>query len=45
MYGLSLDLFGQPMMAHFERLTFMWENSANCCSLWIWVVFLGGLLK
>ena len=33
--GLSLDLLGQPVMAHFERLRSMWDHSAYLCSLFI----------
>ena len=35
-FGLSFDLFGQPVMAHLARLRSMWAHSANCCSLVIW---------
>ena len=33
--GLSLDLLGQPVMAHFERLRSMWDHSTYLCNLFI----------
>ena len=30
--GFSFDLLGHPIMAHFERLKFICDHSANFCS-------------
>ena len=32
-FGLSLDLLGQPVIAHFERFRSMCDHSANFCNL------------
>ena len=42
MLGLSLDLLGQPVMAHLDRLRSICDHSVNFCSLiiWGWICFM-----
>ena len=40
--SLSLDLLGQPVMAHFERLRSMLDHFTYLCSLFIcgWIFYI-----